>query len=91
MNIQQNDINSKMRAILIDWLIDVHLKFKLRPETLFLTTYLIDCYLSKIQIPRTELQLVGVTAMFIASKYEEIYSPEAKDFAFVTDNAYTVT
>ena len=41
----QTDINEKMRAILIDWLIEVHLKFKLLPETLFLTVNLIDRYL----------------------------------------------
>jgi hypothetical protein len=44
---KQNDINEKMRAILIDWLIEVHLKFKLLPETLFLTVNMIDRYLEK--------------------------------------------
>lgn len=44
---KQNDINEKMRAILIDWLIEVHLKFKLLPETLFLTINLIDRFLEK--------------------------------------------
>jgi len=52
---RQNDINEKMRAILIDWLIEVHLKFKLLPETLFLTVNLIDRYLEKQTIPRTKL------------------------------------
>ena len=78
-----------MRAILVDWIIEVHLKFKLLPETLFLTVSLIDRYLEKVQIMRTKLQLVGVTAMLIASKYEEIYAPEVRDFVFITDNAYT--
>lgn len=85
----QTDINEKMRGILIDWLIDVHLKFKLIPETLYLTVNLIDRYLSHVVIPRQKLQLVGVTAMLIASKYEEIYPPEVKDFEYVTDKAYT--
>lgn len=84
----QNDINEKMRAILIDWLIDVHLKFKLVPETLYLTVNLIDRYLSSNAIPRQKLQLVGVAAMLIATKYEEIYPPEVKDFEYVTDRAY---
>jgi cyclin B len=44
---QQSDINEKMRAILIDWLVDVHLKFKLLEETLFLTVNLIDRYLER--------------------------------------------
>jgi hypothetical protein len=52
---KQTDINEKMRAILIDWLIEVHLKFKLLPETLFLTVNMIDRYLDKVVIPRTKL------------------------------------
>ena len=78
-----------MRGILIDWLVDVHLKFKLLPETLFLTVNIIDRYLEKNVIVRQKLQLVGVSAMLIACKYEEIYAPEIKDFVYVTDNAYT--
>ena len=83
----QNDINEKMRGILNDWLIEVHLKYKLVPDTMYLTINLIDRYLSKKKVLRTKLQLVGVTAMFIASKYEEIFPPEAKDFVYITDNA----
>ena len=45
---RQDDINEKMRAILIDWIIEVHLKFKLLPETLFLTVNLIDRYLERV-------------------------------------------
>eukprot|EP00349_Pseudokeronopsis_sp_Brazil_P011844 CAMPEP_0202979110 /NCGR_PEP_ID=MMETSP1396-20130829/85350_1 /ASSEMBLY_ACC=CAM_ASM_000872 /TAXON_ID= /ORGANISM="Pseudokeronopsis sp., Strain Brazil" /LENGTH=163 /DNA_ID=CAMNT_0049718387 /DNA_START=789 /DNA_END=1280 /DNA_ORIENTATION=- len=78
-----------MRAILVDWLIEVHLKFKLLPETLFLTVNLIDRYLSLVTISRGKLQLVGVTSMLIASKYEEIYAPEVKDFVYITDKAYS--
>ena len=86
---KQTDINAKMRAILIDWLVEVHLKFKLMPETLYLTINLIDRFLEKEQIMRNKLQLVGVTAMFIASKYEEIYAPECRDFVYISDKAYT--
>jgi hypothetical protein len=78
-----------MRAILVDWIIEVHLKFKLLPETLFLTVGLIDRFLELEQIKRSSLQLVGVTAMLIASKYEEIYAPEVRDFVYITDNAYS--
>ena len=85
----QEDINEKMRAILIDWLVEVHLKFKLVPETLYLTVNLIDRYLQKVNVNREKLQLVGVTAMLIASKYEEIYAPEVQDFVYITDRAYT--
>ena len=85
----QKDVNEKMRAIMIDWLIDVHLKFKLLPETLFLTVNLIDRYLELVPVPRQKLQLVGIASMLIACKYEEIYSPQVKDFVLVTDKAYT--
>jgi len=89
MKESQYDINEKMRAILLDWLVEVHLKFKLQQETFFLTINLIDRYLERRTIQRTKLQLVGITAMFIACKYEEIYAPEVKDFVFITDKAYT--
>ena len=89
MNIVQNDITEKMRKILLDWLIDVHYKFNLLSETLFLTINIIDRYLSKKSINRKYFQLLGVTSMFISSKYEDIYPPEIKDFIFMTDNAYT--
>lgn len=86
---KQTDINEKMRAILIDWLVEVHLKFKLMVETLYLTINVIDRYLEKETITRNKLQLVGVTAMFLASKYEEIYAPECRDFVYISDKAYT--
>ena len=86
---QQVDINEKMRGILVDWIVEVHLRFKLLPETLFLTVNLIDRYLQKTQIMRTRLQLVAVGALLIASKYEEIYVPELRAFAYISDNAYT--
>jgi cyclin B len=85
----QTEINDKMRAILIDWLIEVHYKFKLQEETLFICITLLDRYLEKINISKSRLQLVGVTALSIACKYEEIYPPELKDFVFITDHAYT--
>ena len=84
----QTDMNEKMRAILIDWIIDVHFKFKLKAETLFLTVWLIDKYLSLKKIKRNKLQLIGVTCMLIACKYEEIYSPEVFDFVYITENSY---
>eukprot|EP00245_Coleochaete_scutata_P008025 TRINITY_DN2392_c0_g2_i1.p1 TRINITY_DN2392_c0_g2~~TRINITY_DN2392_c0_g2_i1.p1 ORF type:complete len:475 (+),score=101.78 TRINITY_DN2392_c0_g2_i1:270-1694(+) len=86
--VHQADINEKMRAILIDWLIEVHLKFKLMPETLFLTINLLDRFLACHQVSRKNLQLVGVTAMLLASKYEEIWAPEVKDFVYISDSAY---
>lgn len=79
-----------MRAILVDWLIDVHLKFKLLNETLFLTINIIDRFLSTKQtVQRSKLQLLGVSSLLISTKYEEIYPPTVKDLVYITDNAYT--
>lgn len=83
----QSDINEKMRGILVDWLIEVHLKFKLLPETLYLTINIIDRFLAKSDVHRSKLQLVGVSSMLIASKQEEIYPPEVRDFVQITDKA----
>lgn len=84
----QKEITEQMRAVLVDWLQDVHLKFKLRPETLFLAVNMMDRYIEKATITRKRLQLVGITCLFIAAKYEEIYPPPLKDFVYVTDRAY---
>lgn len=78
----QPDINAKMRSILVDWLIEVHRKFDLMPETLYLTMNIVDRILSMKVVQRKELQLVGISAMLIACKYEEIWAPEVP-FAFV--------
>lgn len=84
----QQEINSKMRKVLVDWLIEVHLKFKLKPETLFISVNLLDRYTEKNHIPRKDYQMVGVTCLMIAAKYEEIYPPLIENFLYFTDNAY---
>ncbi|GAB2266891.1 hypothetical protein Dimus_001880 [Dionaea muscipula] len=73
--VSQSDINEKMGAILVDWLIEVHNKFDLMPETLYLTVNLVDCFLAVKMVPRREIQLLGISAMLIACKYEEIWAP----------------
>merc|ERR1719277_306800 len=78
-----------MRAILVDWLVDVHKKYRMRPETLFLSVNIIDRYLSLKQVARKRLQLLGVVAMQIAAKFEEIHPPKVSDFAYITDHTYT--
>jgi len=84
----QKEINSKMRSILIDWLIDVHFKFGFTDETLFLTVSIIDRYISFSQITRANFQLLGITALMIACKHEEIDLPKMDDFIYITDHAY---
>ncbi|XP_062456483.1 G2/mitotic-specific cyclin-B1 [Rhea pennata] len=83
------EITGNMRAILIDWLVQVQMKFRLLQETMYMTVAIIDRFLQDNTVSKKTLQLVGVTAMFIASKYEEMYPPEIGDFAFVTDHTYT--
>mmetsp|Transcript_41261 Transcript_41261/g.94952 ORF Transcript_41261/g.94952 Transcript_41261/m.94952 type:complete len:328 (+) Transcript_41261:54-1037(+) len=83
----QLEVNAKMRGILVDWIIEVHLKYVMRLETLYLTVQLIDRYLERRQVQRKSLQLVGVTAMLIASKYEEVYPPEISQFVYISDKA----
>lgn len=85
------EVTGNMRAILIDWLVQVQIKFRLLQETMYMTVAIIDRFLQDHPVPKKQLQLVGVTAMFIASKYEEMYPPEIADFAFVTDRAYTTS
>ena len=73
----------------MDWLVEVAEEYKLHTETLFLSVNYIDRFLSKNNVVRGKLQLVGITAMLIASKYEEIYPPSVEDFVYISDNAYT--
>lgn len=84
-----SDLTGRMRGILVDWLVQVHLRFHLLQETLYLAIAIIDRFLQTQKVARSKLQLVGVTAMLIASKYEEMYAPEIMDFVYITDNAYT--
>jgi G2/mitotic-specific cyclin 1/2 len=85
----QKELAWRMRGILNDWLVEVHMKFRLLPETLFLTVNLIDRFLSFRQVSLHKLQLVGVTAMFIAAKYEEVVAPSVHNFVYMADNSYT--
>ncbi|KAL3844124.1 hypothetical protein ACJIZ3_001527 [Penstemon smallii] len=85
----QRDITQGMRGILIDWLVEVSEEYRLVPDTLYLTVNLIDRFLSENYIEKQKLQLLGVTCMLIASKYEEICAPRVEEFCFITDNTYS--
>ncbi|KAH9865759.1 hypothetical protein J1614_009346 [Plenodomus biglobosus] len=85
----QSELEWKMRGILVDWLLEVHTRFRLLPETLFLAVNIIDRFLSAKIVQLDRLQLVGVTAMFIASKYEEVLSPHVQNFRHVADDGFT--
>ncbi|KAM7252863.1 hypothetical protein ACFE04_025481 [Oxalis oulophora] len=84
----QKDVNSSMRSILIDWLVEVAEEYRLVPDTLYLTINYIDRYLSGNVMNRQRLQLLGVACMMIAAKYEEICAPQVEEFCYITDNTY---
>ena len=85
----QDDVDWKTRGILVDWLIEVHTRFHLLPETLFLCINIIDRFLSEKVVQLDRLQLVGITAMFIASKYEEVLSPHVENFKRIADDGFS--
>ena len=85
---EQPEINERMRGILIDWLIEVHYKFGFTDETLYMTVSIIDRYLSENQMTKKNLQLLGITSLFISCKHEEIDLPKIRNFIYITNNAY---
>lgn len=86
---KQKQVDNKMREVLIDWLIEVHNRYRMRDETIFLAVRLIDKYLSLKSIEYNRFQLLGTSSLMIAAKYEEIYPPKVKDFVYICANAYT--
>ena len=85
---RQDDINRKMRAILVDWMVEVHFRFNLHTTTLWLSVNILDRYLMTARVMRAKLQLVGITAILIACKYEEMHPPEVRECVTITDEAY---
>lgn len=85
----QSEIQWSMRAVLMDWMVQVHFRFALLPETLFLCVNLIDRFLSHKIVSLGKLQLVGATAIFIAAKYEEISPPSVAEIFYMVDGGYT--
>jgi G2/mitotic-specific cyclin 2 len=86
---RQVEITWGMRQTLVDWLLQVHLRYHLLPETLWIAVNILDRFLSQRIVSLVKLQLLGVIAMFIASKYEEILSPSIEEFVYMTENGYS--
>lgn len=81
-------INQKMYTILLNWLYQVHIKFKMSPETLYLTHQVISRYLTtEHDIKRQKLQLVGIASFYMCSKYEDVTPPDIKNMVYICDNA----
>lgn len=85
----QRNMRPKMRSILVDWMVEVHLKFRLLPETLYLSINIMDRFMSRETVEVDRLQLLATGSLFIAAKYEEVYSPSVKNYAYVTDGGFT--
>lgn len=85
----QTDINSNMTGILMDWLVEVAEEYHLGNETLHLAKHYIDRFLSIYKVTRARLQLVGVAAMLVAAKFEEIFPPTVDDFVYISDNTFS--
>ena len=84
-----SEVKDTSRAFLVEWIIDVHRKFRLAPETLYVTVFLIDRYLSLKQIKKSQLHILGVSALLISTKYEEIYPPDLRDLLSVSENKFS--
>jgi len=84
----QTNIDHKSRATLVDWVINVHRKFKLVTPVLPLAVNIMDRYLSVTNVKKEQLQLLGAAALLVASKFEEIYPPEVEDFVHISDRAF---
>jgi hypothetical protein len=86
---EQNELQWSMRSVLMDWLVQVHSRCNLLPETLFITANFVDRFLSGKIVSLGKLQLVGATALFLASKKEEINCPTLGEIVYMVDNTYT--
>ncbi|XP_005992950.1 G2/mitotic-specific cyclin-B3 [Latimeria chalumnae] len=85
---KQHNINQEMRAILVDWMVEIQENFELNHETLYLAVKLVDHYLVEAVCMREMLQLIGSTTILIASKFEERCPPCVDDFLYICDDAY---
>lgn len=86
---RQSEVNWAMRSILVDWLVEVHGKFRLLPETIFLAVNIMDRLLSIRTVSLVKFQLVGIVSLQLASKYEEVVCPSVSSFLYMTDGCYS--
>eukprot|EP01013_Petalomonas_cantuscygni_P012386 TRINITY_DN2619_c0_g2_i1.p1 TRINITY_DN2619_c0_g2~~TRINITY_DN2619_c0_g2_i1.p1 ORF type:complete len:462 (-),score=81.95 TRINITY_DN2619_c0_g2_i1:208-1593(-) len=83
------ELTAEMRGILVNWLEEVSIEFSLQTQTLFLAVAFLEKYLARRRVPRQQLQLLGVTCMFVAAKYEETHPPTVDMFADITAHTYS--
>merc|ERR1712179_78942 len=87
--LEDGSISGTMRSILVDWLIQVQHHLKLCQETLYLAVGILDMVLHRRDVDTDKLQLVGITALLVASKLEEYYPADMKKLLHLTENSYT--
>ncbi|KAJ2821169.1 G2/mitotic-specific cyclin, partial [Coemansia sp. 'formosensis'] len=87
---KQKELTWDMRRVLVNWIVETHYQLRMLPETLFLAINILDRFLSKRQVAVGKFQLVGLTALMLACKYEESKIPHIKDFAYLAGNSFTV-
>lgn len=85
---RQPQLTPWMRTLLVDWMVEVQETFELNHETLYLAVKLVDMYLSKVQVHKEKIQLVGAASLFLACKYDERTPPLIDDFLYICDGAY---
>ena len=86
----QKEVTERMRGVLLDWLVDVHFRLKMFPQTLFIIAALVDGYLAKNKAKKQDLQLIGAASLFIAAKYEETYRvPSACELLAISGDIFT--
>lgn len=85
---KQKGLDWNTRGVLIDYLVEVHMKFRLSQESLLLAVNIFDRFMSKVSVPLDKIQLYGIVSMFIAAKYEEIFSPSVQHYVVVVDETY---
>lgn len=86
---KQTEVNRMMRATLFNWLLEVTTKFQLNPRTIFLCANVFDRYMTQTNIKKKNLQLLGITCLYIASKFEDVQPPRIRDLCFLCNDIYT--
>lgn len=82
-------MSPRIRAVLVDWVIEIHFKYRMQPLTLWMIINVLDRFLARQFMPRNRLQLAAIVSLLICCKFEEVHTPEVRDCIYLTDNAYT--
>ena len=87
----QSNITPRMRSTVIDWLVEIHRRFKMHSESLYMTIYLLDMYLTECDLDKACYQRLACAALMIAAKSEERSVPLMEDFVYVAGKSFSAT